>query len=335
MDGYCGLRWFHGQVIEKRDGSEFAAILGSEEFMNELDHLFPMRGGRLEPSQVHFTRLRCHPSRCVFNLAIKLDKEWQSVIVKLFTSERLDVFSNLQRIYESGFGQGAEFVVPRPIAYIPSMKIIIEEKIKGKPASETLIGEDLSEQVEAVERAGAWLAQFHTRAPKFGSQAEPEVLLEHSRAWADRVSKFGGGFPSKCKLLVEKLEASMPEHGSFQYSAGHGNYIPSHVLLDDPRTATIDLDGFDVVDPARDLAWFTINVERYGLKHDRPSGYFERLTEPFLLSYLKRGREAALNNLPFYKGVEYLHRAKRDLYKKIPPEPSWAKKMLDHAIQGL
>ncbi|MBO0889085.1 phosphotransferase, partial [Candidatus Bathyarchaeota archaeon] len=306
-----------------------------EEFMNELDQLFPTIAGHREPSQVHCKVLRCHPSRCVFNLAIKLDDQWQNVIVKLFTSERLDVFSNLQRIYGGGFGQGAEFVVPRPIAYIPSLKMIIEEKIEGKPASETLIGEDLSDQVEAVGRAGAWLAQFHTRAPKFGNQVEPEVLLEHSREWAERVSKFGKGFPSKCKLLVEKLEASMPKHGSFHYSPGHGNYIPSHVILDDPRTAVIDLDGFDLVDPARDLAWFTINVERYGLKHDRPPGYFERLNEPFLRSYLKRGGEDVLNNLPFYKGVEYLHRAKRDLYKKIPPEPNWAEMMLDHAIQGL
>jgi len=149
------------------------------------------------------------------------------------------------------------------------------------------------------------------------------------------VSEFGGAFPSKCKLLMDKLEASIPEAGSFQYCPGHGNYVPSHVLLDDHRTATIDLDGFELVDPARDLALFTISVERYGLKYHRPPNYFERLNEPFLLSYLKRGGKDALNNLPFYKGAEYLHRVRRDLYKTIPPAPSWAEMMLDHAIGGL
>lgn len=310
-------------------------MLASEEFMNELDHLFPTREGHRGSDQVRFQVLRCHPSRCVFDLAIKLDKQWRSVIVKLFTVDRPDVFSTLQRIYESGFGQGSEFVVPRPIAYLPSLKILIEEKVEGKRANETLIAEDLSEQVEAVERAGAWLAQFHTTAPKVGNQVGPKFLLEHSRKRADMVSEFGGAFPSKCKLLMDKLEASLPEDGSFQYCPGHGNYIPSHVLLDDHHTATIDFDGFDLVDPARDLAWFTISVERCGLKYHRPPNYFERLTKPFLLSYLQRGRKDASNNLPFYRGVEYLHRAKRDLYKRIPPAPSWAEMMLDHAIGGL
>ncbi len=324
-----------GKVRTKRDGSEFAAILGREEFMNELDHLFPTREGHRGPDQVRFQVLRCHPNRCVFDLAMKLDKEWQSVIVKLFTVDRPDVFSTLQRIYESGFGQGAEFVVPRPIAYLPSVKIFIEEKVEGKQAKAILIAENQSEQVEAVERAGAWLAQFHTTAPKFGNQVGPEALLESSRGWAGMVSEFGGAFPSKCKLLMDKLEACLPEDGSLQYCPGHGNYIPSHVLFDDHHTTTIDLDGFELVDPALDVALFTISVERFGLKYHRPANYFERLNELFLRSYLKRGRKEALNNLPFYKGAEYLHRARRDLYKTNPPAPSWAETMLDHAIRGL
>jgi len=38
--------------------------------------------------------------------------------------------------------------------------------------------------------------------------------------------------------------------------------------------------------------------------------------------------------LAFYKAAEYLHRARHDLYKRIPPVPEWAEKMLDQALTG-
>ncbi len=323
------------QVVAKRDGSEFAAVLAREEFRIELDRLFPTREGRRESKDVRLQMLRYHGNRCVFDVRMKTDSGWESVIVKLFTIDRQDAFSAMEKIHQGGFGEGAEFAVPRPIAYLSPSKILIEEKVEGRQAKEILIADNQSEQVEAVQRAGAWLTRFHTTAPRFGNLVQPKALLEHIRAWADMVSDFGGPFPARCELLMEKLGDALPEEGTFEYCPGHGSFIPSHVLLNKQRTVTIDFDEFELVDPARDLAWFMISVERYSLKYHRPPGYYERLTQPFLESYMKGSSKNALRHLAFYKGAEYLHRARHDLYKRIPPVPEWAEMMLDHAISEL
>ena len=320
------------QSVTIRDGSQYAVVLGTEEFRTKLEEFFPTREGKRSPDDIQHQMLRFHHNRCVFSVKINTLEGWQSVIVKMFEIDRRDAFDVMQRINQSGFGAGATFAVPRPIAYLPSLKILIEENIEGRQVKGILLADDESAQLEAVRRCGAWLARFHTTAPRFGNKVDPLRLLDHIRGWADMVARFGKPFDSKCEMLMKKLEGTVPTDGTFEYCPGHGSYIPSHVILSNGRTVTIDFDEFELVDPARDVAWFLIAIERFELKYRMPSGFYKRLATPFLESYSADRNEDALRNLGFYKGAEYLHRARHDLYKRIPPVREWAEIMLDQAL---
>ena len=279
--------------------------------------------------------LRYHQNRCVFDVNIKTNDEWRNIIAKLFAADRQDAFDAMLRIHQNGFGERASFAVPRPIAYIPSLRILIEEKIVGKHVKSVLLEDNELSQMEAVRRCGAWLARFHATAPRFGHQVGPRAFLERVQGWADMVTKFGKPFDTKCEALMRRLGDALPTPGSFEYRPGHGSYIPSHVLLDNGRTVTIDFDEFELVDPSRDLAWFLIALERFELKYRRPPGFYKRLASPFLESYSRDENEDAMRHLSFYKGAEYLHRARHDLYKRIPPVPEWAEIMLEQAMAGM
>ena len=100
------------QVAAKRDGSEFAAVLAKEEFRTELDRLFPTREGGRGSEGVRLQMLRYHSNLCVFDVSMKTNSGWKSVIVKLFTIDRQDAFSAMERIHSGGFSEGAEFAVP-------------------------------------------------------------------------------------------------------------------------------------------------------------------------------------------------------------------------------
>jgi len=322
------------QTTAVRDGSQYAAILAKQEFRAELERLFPTEGGQRTPDEVRFQILRFHTNRSVFNVSITRNSGWQSLIAKVFAVDRPDTLHAMQRIHQAGFGPTAQFAIPRPIAYLSSLRILLEEKVEGKQVKTILLEDDKSEQMEAVRRCGEWLARFHTKAPRFGNRVECRPFLEHVRGWADMVSGFGKPFTAKCESLMKKLEAMVPIEGTFEYCQGHGSYIPSHVLLSNERTVTIDFDELELVDPARDLAWFLIALERFELKYHRPPDFYERLSGPFLEAYLKEGNRNTLRHLAFYKAAEYLHRARHDLYKRIPPVPEWAEKMLDQALTG-
>ena len=317
-----------------KESSQFTAVLDSNEFRTELDQIFPTKGGQRKPEDVRFQMLRFHHNRSVFDVNMTTDSGWQSIIAKLFTVDRQDAFAAMQKIHQSGFGPGAEFAIPKPIAYLSPMRILIEEKVEGRQVKGILLTNDQIYQVKAVRRCGAWLARFHERAPRFGHRVEPTALLEQIRGWANMVSDFGAPFPAKCESLMKKMSATVPPDGAFELCPGHGSYIPSHVILCNGRTVTIDFDEFELVDPARDLAWFLISLERFELKYKKPEGFSERLAGPFLESYLNQGNRDALRFMAFYKAAEYVHRARHDLYKRIPPVPEWANIMLDQALRG-
>jgi len=55
----------------------------------------------------------------------------------------------------------------------------------------------------------------------------------------------------------------------------------------------------------------------------------------FIEAYRNTINFDALNHLPFFKAVECLHRAHRDLYKRTLPIPEWSEAMLDEGLSSL
>src|SRR5439155_702257 len=104
---------------------------------------------------------------------------------------------------------------------------------------------------------------------------------------------FGGPLGIKAALLLRNLEAAIPTPGSFEPCAGHGSYMPEHVILSGRRTMVIDLDEYDVADPARDLAWFIVSLERLGLKKRGSLRAHDQSVDAFQDAYRASGPRVA------------------------------------------
>ncbi len=127
----------------------------------------------------------------------------------------------------------------------------------------------------------------------------------------------------------------MPEASRLEFLAGHGSYIPRHVLLRGGRTVAINLDDHDVADPGRDLATFVASLEGLGLKHQGSIKAFDGPIKEFLEAYAARGPRNALSHLSFYKAADLMDRARRDLCKWNPPFRSRAEASLDEGLAVL
>src|SRR5439155_814639 len=57
--------------------------------------------------------------------------------------------------------------------------------------------------------------------------------------------------------------------------------------------------------------------------------------QQFLSMYVSSGRENAMVNFPFYRALECLHGAKRDIVGQTPPAPDRAEIMLDEGLRAL
>ena len=322
------------EMLPAKDVSRFSAVLAQDEFRTELDRLFSDWKWGI-PEELKFKPFKAHDDRCTFEISGRTGTEWHSVIGKVHTIDRTDVFNALQAVEQSGFGPASEFGIARPLAYLPHLHVLFEEKIHGKWAMDTFMNGDPGEQIETARRSGLWLARFHSLAPRTGETDGPDDLLPAIRYYAAQVRKYGDQFATKSDLLLNRVEAAKPPAESLDFCAGHGSYIPEHVFLSGPRTIVIDIDEHDRADPGRDLAWFTVSLQRLGLKKLGSLRARDEPVDAFLKAYESSRGADSLKHYRFFKAAECLHRAHRDLYKRKTPIPQWANIMLDEGLSTL
>jgi hypothetical protein len=313
----------------------YAAVLAGRAFQEALERCAVSEWHWGPPRELRLRTLRVHEHhRSTFELALRTDDGWHALIGKVFATDQLHVFRAMDGIARAGFGGADEFSIPQALAYFPPLRVLLEEKVSGPSAKELLLTGGRDEQVAAMERSGRWLARFHVAAPVVGTVYDTRPHLEH---WVDQVTGREASLTGQCEALVRKLGAATPGPDATAYRAGHGSYMPGHVLLGGSRTVAIDLDECDVADPGRDVGYFVVACQRVALKYVGALHAFDGPAECFLRAYAGAGDRpaGAMEHVAFYRALECLHRARHDLVKRIPPRPDWAAMMLDEALRVL
>jgi aminoglycoside phosphotransferase (APT) family kinase protein len=276
--------------------------------------------------------LRWHSAnRCTFEIALQ-----KNLIGKVYAKDREDVYQVMERVSQAGFGPEAEFSVPLPIAYLPSLRLLLQERIEGTPAKEVLLGGDERQRAVAAERCARWLAQFHARAPLSGQVSGIEKILRLSEQRARFISEAAELLAGKAEQLLEGLRAAAPYLDAIPMCAGHGDYSAGQIIFADGRTVTFDFDHYDVADPSRDVESFMVGLERLALHRLGSLGALDGAAEVFLRAYLAASSQAPAAHLTFYKAVNCLKGAQWDLKKKTDfKRRKRAEAMLDLGLRAL
>ena len=311
----------------------FAGVLEQPELRTELGRLACTEWGWGTLREIQLRALKWHRERCTFELVMETTQGHYSTIAKVFDDDRSQVLPTMDTIRRAGFGAEAEFAIPRPLAYFPAWRVLVEEKVPGSSARETILHGGASERAAAAARCGQWLARFHAVAPRLGKPAAMEREFTRFATWRNQIAGFGEPFAAKCESLFRRLQAAAPLLSTVDARAGHGSYIPEHVILSDRRTVTIDLDECDVADPSRDVAWFVVSVQRLALTQLGSLQALDDVVGSFLRAYEDGSEPGAAGHLPFYRMLECLHRARNDLVKRVPPVAAWAEVMLDEGLR--
>jgi len=314
--------------------SRFSATLAQPEVRRELARVVESRWSCHASGEMSLLVLKAHKNRCTFEVSLATDDGPRSVVGKAHEVDRSDVFVAMQSIVHAGFGPDADFAIPSPLSYLPGFHVLLEEKVPGIQAMRIFLEGD-GDAGLAADRCGRWLARYHHQAPPLGKVERPEEFMQNARRWAHRILSFGGGPAEKAATLLQSLGASVPDADSYRTHAGHGSYMPEHVMLSDRRVVTIDFDDHLVADPAHDVGWYLVSLERLGLKHGGTLRDHDGAVEAFLHAYAAAAPRNALAHVGFYKAAECLHRAHNDLFKPRVPIPAWSESMLDEGIRAL
>jgi len=274
-------------------------------------------------------------SRYTFEITVTTDTGWHNFIGKVYSQESFNVFDAMRKIWRVGLDKDSEFAVPEPLAYVPELRLLLQEKVTGKHAKEVFLAGSPEERAEAAERCGRWLIWFQMLAPQQGKVMKVRGLLRRSESRVRRIVDAKVPFASKAEELFQRLLAVSSMLDENNWCAGHGDYSHYQILFSGKRTVTFDWDGYDTADPCRDAARFIVSLERLAMKELTSIRDLDVATRTFLAAYLIAKHPRFITRLGFYRAALYLQAAKRDVVSRTPGFLERAKIMLDEGLRAL
>jgi phosphotransferase family enzyme len=275
-------------------------------------------------------------SRCAVDIKLLTTTGSYELVGKVYSKDRSDVYRAMNQIIQSGFGPEEEFSIPRPLTFIPELRLLLQEKIQGTLLTKILTGGNDSERIAAIKRCARWLARFHDQARMSGPTFF--VTQDHLQYWVRRLAKRAGEqfgrLVDKAVSLRSRLEIAAGKLDHLDVCACHGTYCHYQIILTETRTVTLDWDGFCVSHPSLDLARFIIVLQQLGLKVEGSLKAFDVVSDAFYRTYTGQNVFQATRHLPFYKAAHCLKHAKHHL-KPGNGGIEMAEAMLDEGVRIL
>ena len=296
----------------------------------------PWNGQAHEEVQVRVLRHHAR-QRCTLEIGLRTAMGWHFMIGKVYQVDCPELFQAMEGIQQAGFGPQDEFSIPQPLAYLSSLRCLVQEKVEGPSAGDIFKTGDEQSRVAAAERCARWLARFHSVGPKAGPVSYPHEYLKSKsmRRCARKIRKLNGVVADKAARLLRRLEAASSSLRPVELRAGHGSYSASHVILAEGRTVAIDWDFHEVADPACDVARFLGALRRRALIRLGSVRLLDGAAEVFLKAYLAMGPSEVGKNLRFFEAGTFLNLAIRHLSDPVPNCQGNTEAMLDEGFRVL
>jgi aminoglycoside phosphotransferase (APT) family kinase protein len=318
-------------TVDDPDIPTLGSVLDSAKLCKQLQALSVSPGAAaLREVQVNVLE-RGGSKRCTLEIALRTD-----MIGKVYARDRRDVYEVMEAISRAGFGPEAEFSIPKAIAYIPSLRLLLQERVNGVLAKKIFRFGNDCERAAAAESCARWLTRFQALAPPSGLVLDVDRILTRSERKQRLISQEGEPFASKSALLLERLRAAASSLAVLPMCAGHGDFGSYQVILAEGRTVVFDWDLYNVADPTRDVAKFVVSLERLALRRLGSIRALDGALEVFIRTYLASGGSPQVAaHLPFYRAVFCFNGASRDIQAKARAWHERAEAMLDAGLRAL
>src|SRR2546425_4311213 len=133
-----------------------------------LPEVLPSEWGTIRNIRLQVLRHKRGEGRCTFEITLGTTSGCYSLIGKVYAEDRSDVYQVMQDIRRAGFGPEEELAIPRPVAFLAPLRLLLYEKAPGIRSTVSILNPLGPDRVLAAERCARWLARFHARGPQTG-----------------------------------------------------------------------------------------------------------------------------------------------------------------------
>ena len=325
-------------AVRDSDFPTLQAVLDSVELGKQISLLPASQWSWGIPQEVRIEVLkRDGAMNCTLEIAVRTESGWHPLIGKVYANDKrgLRAHDATEGLWRAGFGRDAEASIPQPIAYLPSLRLLLQEKVEGLEAKEIFKYGDEPLRALAAERCARWLARFHSLNLPSDRVLRVEKILARCQRAHRRISGEDGRLAAKSERLYRELEAAALRVEAKPLRPGHGDFGFHNIYLAGRQTITFDWDLHDAADPARDVARFIVMLARLALHRLGSIRELDGAAEVFLAAYLSAGGARVTESLPFYEGELYLRGAESDLETRGRQWRQWTEAMLDEGLRTL
>jgi hypothetical protein len=216
------------------------------------------------------------------------------------------VHETMCQLWEAFAGCHRQTTVPRPVALLPELGMVVYVPARGAPLDTML---DAPEAPAALRLAGVWLGHLHGAALPLGRRFILATELLNASAWgtlvAAAVPEVAGSATDLCLRLRDRsqevaLEEATPIHKDFH---------PGHVIVNG-SVAVVDFDETRLGDPAFDVAHFCAYLHLVALRRGLAARQAE-LERAFLEGYADRSGWEADGRFSFFRAYTAVKIAKQ------------------------
>ena len=264
---------------------------------------------------------------------------WPSaVIAKTYRKESKgrNAFEGMVTLWHTPLARGDVVALAEPLAYIPTLKVMVQGPVAGDRSLEDLLKSALdsdapeaaAELTACMARAAAGLAAFHQSGAVHG---EPVTLDERYAELRELSAKLYAAAPELCGAadpVLARLEALAGQAPADAPVPTHGTFNPEQVLIDGERVGFIDFDDFCMAEPALDVGLFRAAIKDIGMNA------LDAICDEFLAAY-ERHAPISRERVALWEAWSYFRDALHYWIKVKPAEPDNGMLMLRHHLRGM
>lgn len=223
--------------------------------------------------------------RCILRYDLKIGRAGalrrECVYGKTFASERGPRVHGIISMIAAARACGPEAQLPDPVAYLPSLKLLVQREVSGEPLARMLLAGDervarrVADAVYALHSSGLELGRRH------GLDAELLSLQ-------GRVENLCAAWPALAPLARRCLEAVLRGPGNtedWRWRPAHRDFYHDQVLAGAHGLSVLDFDDAAMSEPAVDVANFLAHLRLLSLQAYGTPGALAPVAVTFLDRY--------------------------------------------------
>ena len=234
--------------------------------------------------------------------------------VKVYHNEKGEqTHEVLRELWSRAESGDAGFTVGRPVAYLSSLRVLVQEEVVGTSLEDMLLrGDDVTPVMRrvAIDLAALHLNQTGTsRRHRLGEEVARLARASRLLRWA---------CPHLGPEIEEIVDAVVAGLREVPPAPTHVDLKPDHIMLDGDRLILIDLDGFARADPILDVARLSAYLTNAPLRSSLHHDYLRVVAQTFVEEYFAHVPEAWRERFPFHYAGACLRLA-LGLWRRQPP----------------